>query len=220
MAEPYIGQIVIWAGATWAPDGWMFCQGQTLQISAYQALFSVIGTQYGGDGRATFQLPDLRTRVPLGSQNASVGQVSGSATGTANAIGAGSVTIGVNNLPAHSHAATFAGTGATPAVVQAATGSGGGPTVSAGSFVGSAPATGPTSANIFYPSTTAPSALVNLGGVSGGGITGGTVSVANTGGGQPAPVSVNVPVTVPVMQPSLQLNFIIAVTGIYPPRPQ
>ncbi|MBT8219095.1 MAG: tail fiber protein, partial [Bacteroidia bacterium] len=48
-----------------APRGWAFCNGQTLQISQYSALFSLLGTTYGGDGRTTFALPDLRGRVPI-----------------------------------------------------------------------------------------------------------------------------------------------------------
>ena len=64
MAEPYIGQIIL-VGFNFPPDGWAFCNGQLLPISEYEALFSLIGTLYGGDGQSTFALPDLRSRVPL-----------------------------------------------------------------------------------------------------------------------------------------------------------
>ena len=63
--EPFLGQIVMFAG-NFAPRGWAMCQGQMLPISQYTALFSILGTTYGGDGRTTFALPDLRGRGPVG----------------------------------------------------------------------------------------------------------------------------------------------------------
>ncbi|MCW5850233.1 MAG: tail fiber protein [Anaerolineae bacterium] len=65
MAEAYFGEIRMFAG-DYAPEGWLLCNGQLLQIQQYQALFAVIGLRYGGDGRTTFGLPDLRGRVPVG----------------------------------------------------------------------------------------------------------------------------------------------------------
>ena len=62
--SPFIAEIKLFAG-NFAPAGWMFCEGQTLAIVSNQALFSVIGTTYGGDGRTTFALPDLRGAVPV-----------------------------------------------------------------------------------------------------------------------------------------------------------
>lgn len=62
--EPFIGEIRTFA-INFAPSGWAFCEGQILQINQYQALFSLIGTTYGGNGVTTFALPDLRGRVPL-----------------------------------------------------------------------------------------------------------------------------------------------------------
>jgi microcystin-dependent protein len=64
--EGTIGEIVLFAG-NFAPRNWAFCSGQLLQIAQNDALFSLIGTTYGGDGRTTFALPDLRGRVPLGA---------------------------------------------------------------------------------------------------------------------------------------------------------
>jgi len=64
MAEPYIGEIRIFAG-TFAPQGWAFCDGSLLSIGSYEALFTLIGTTYGGDGQQTFALPDLRGRAPV-----------------------------------------------------------------------------------------------------------------------------------------------------------
>lgn len=113
MADPFLGQIVMFGG-NFAPRGWALCDGQLLAISGNSALFSILGTTYGGDGRTTFGLPDLRGRVALhegngpGLTNRPLGSKSGAETNTLN----------VNQLPAHGHAATVncaAGTGNTNA---------------------------------------------------------------------------------------------------------
>jgi microcystin-dependent protein len=67
--DPYIGEITMFAG-NYAPNGWAFCNGQLLPISSYSALFSILGTTYGGDGETTFALPDLRGRAPIHQGNA------------------------------------------------------------------------------------------------------------------------------------------------------
>jgi microcystin-dependent protein len=64
MADPFIGEVRIWA-LNFAPRGWAFCNGQLLQISQNTALFSIIGTTYGGDGRTTLGLPNLQGRAPM-----------------------------------------------------------------------------------------------------------------------------------------------------------
>src|SRR5687767_6533995 len=64
MAQPFVGEIRIFAG-NFAPNGWMFCEGQTLPISENETLFGLIGTTYGGDGEETFNLPNLASRVPI-----------------------------------------------------------------------------------------------------------------------------------------------------------
>ncbi len=69
MSEPFIGEIRIF-GCDYAPEGWALCNGQKLQIMENQALYSIIGTTYGGDGRTTFCLPDLRGRVPIHRESA------------------------------------------------------------------------------------------------------------------------------------------------------
>jgi microcystin-dependent protein len=63
-ADPFIGQIMLWP-INYAPRGWAFCDGQLLSISQNTALFAILGTTYGGNGRTTFALPDLRGRVPV-----------------------------------------------------------------------------------------------------------------------------------------------------------
>lgn len=97
-AEPFLGQIMC-AGFNFAPRGWAFADGRLLPIATNTALFSLLGTTYGGDGRTTFALPDLRGRVILGS-----GQGPGTALHQLGESG-GSETqqISVSQLPAHSH---------------------------------------------------------------------------------------------------------------------
>ena len=96
--EPFIGEIRMFAG-NFAPRGWAKCEGQLLQISQYSALFSLLGTRYGGDGSTTFALPDLRGRVAIGSGTGPgltphpLSQRAGSETNM----------LTVTNLPAHNH---------------------------------------------------------------------------------------------------------------------
>jgi microcystin-dependent protein len=107
MAQPYVGEIRMFAGS-FAPAGWMFCEGQLLPISENETLFNIIGTQYGGDGQSTFGLPDLRGRLPLHQGN---GFVIGEAGGVED------VTLGITQIPVHAHAflaATGAGTANSP----------------------------------------------------------------------------------------------------------
>ena len=99
--EPFIGQICQFGG-NFAPRGWALCDGQLLDIASHTALFSILGTIYGGDGRTNFKLPDLRGRVALHEGNGpglppvSLGQITGR----------NSVTLSVNNMPSHNHVAT------------------------------------------------------------------------------------------------------------------
>ena len=95
MAQPYVGEIRMFAG-NFAPPGWMFCEGQLLPISENETLFQLIGTTYGGDGESTFALPDLRGRIPVHQGNGFILAETG---------GAEEITLTVNQIPAHSHAA-------------------------------------------------------------------------------------------------------------------
>ena len=96
--DEFIGVIKLFAG-NFAPNGWMFCQGQTLPISQNTALFSLLGTQYGGNGQTTFMLPDLRGRVPVGfGQGPGLTPIEQGAVG-----GVESVTILPSQMPSHSH---------------------------------------------------------------------------------------------------------------------
>ena len=69
MDESYIGTVLLWTAA-FVPRGWALCDGSVLNIAQNPALFAILGSRFGGDGRTTFQLPDLRNRVPMGLQTA------------------------------------------------------------------------------------------------------------------------------------------------------
>lgn len=211
MADPFIGEIRL-VGFNFAPQGWALCNGQLLQINQYQALFALLSTTYGGDGRTTFGIPDLRGRVPVGVgqgpglTNITLGQKSGNEA----------ITLNVSNMPAHNHAATFSGTpsqvatsitvgtssassianptaGSTVYLSAAAAEYGGDPVDLKGLYSSSAPASGAS------------------GQIAGGNVSltpQGSVVVSNNGASQPFD---NRP-------PFIGLNYIIALTGFYPTR--
>lgn len=98
MAEPFMGQLMLFGG-NFAPYGWMLCQGQILPVQQYAALFSLLGTTYGGNGTSNFGLPDLRGRLPNG-----MGQgpgLSDYALGELN--GVESVSLTQTTVPTHTH---------------------------------------------------------------------------------------------------------------------
>lgn len=98
MSEPFVGEIRMFAG-NFAPRGWAFCDGQLLAVSQNDALFSLLGTIYGGDGRTTFGLPDLRGRIPVhAGHGPGLSERRLGAKG-----GAEKVTLTVNQLPPHGH---------------------------------------------------------------------------------------------------------------------
>ena len=99
MSQPYIGEIRMFGGS-FAPAGWAFCNGQLMPISENDALFTLIGTTYGGDGQETFGIPNLQSRVPIHagqgpgiSQNYQLGETGG----------VESVTLSTQQIPVHTH---------------------------------------------------------------------------------------------------------------------
>jgi microcystin-dependent protein len=93
MSDPYTGEIRMFGG-NFAPSGWAFCNGQLLPISENDALFTLIGTTYGGDGQETFALPDLQGRIPIHQgPNFTIGQKGGVET----------VTLTIQQIPIHTH---------------------------------------------------------------------------------------------------------------------
>jgi microcystin-dependent protein len=174
--EPYVGEVRLFAG-DFAPRGWAFCEGQTLPIQQNQALFALLGIQYGGNGSTSFALPDLRGRSPVGAGTGDgltpvvAGQV----------LGAETVTLTAAHVPPHTHrvpAADAPGTSDNPSG-----------TVAAQSRRGRA-----TEA-LYGPAA----ALVALA----------PGAVASAGGSQ---AHDNMP-------PYTVLRFVIALVGIFPPRP-
>ncbi len=105
MAQPYVGEIRMFAG-NFAPAGWMFCEGQLLAISEYETLFNLIGTTYGGDGQSSFALPDLCGRVPIHMGTSTAGGT----YALAESGGVETVTLTVQQIPAHTHAVQAAAT--------------------------------------------------------------------------------------------------------------
>lgn len=105
MADPFVAEIRMFSG-NFAPRGWALCNGQLLPIAQNTALFSLLGTTYGGDGKSTFGLPNLQSRIPLGAGNGPgltprvLGEMGGEAQ----------VTLAANELAAHSHPVDAIGT--------------------------------------------------------------------------------------------------------------
>jgi microcystin-dependent protein len=198
--ETYMGTIVAWA-PNYAPSQWLFCLGQTLSISANNALFAILGTTYGGNGTTTFQLPNLAGRVPVGA-----GSGAGLTTYTLGEVGGTEkVTLNITNLPSHTHVATVAGLAINSITIKA----------SSQDATDHAPS--PTANSIAAPiyigdgsqvagfNNVAPDTALS---VAASGTISGTVTNALTGG--------NIPV--PIIQPYLALNYIICTQGIFPPR--
>ncbi|MGL5669625.1 MAG: phage tail protein [Shewanella sp.] len=198
MADPFIGEIRMFAG-TFAPRGWALCNGQLLAISTNSALFSLLGTNYGGNGTTTFGLPNLQSRTPVGT---------GTGAGLSNVVlgqvgGVENVTLTTNQMPAHNHGVALTGTGNVSVALGASSANGNTPTPGPTTVPAKVP-NGLANLNAF--STTAPDTTllpVNA-----------TTSVAVNGSTNIAGVGT----PVPVVQPYLGMNFIIALEGIYPSR--
>lgn len=194
--EEYIGIIKLFAG-NFAPRQWAFCYGQLLPINQNQALFSILGTTYGGDGRTTFGLPDLRGAVPMGTGkglrpdaiNRQLGQKTGDRL----------TQLTVNNLPAHNHIITVSESAGTIDIpVNTEEGSEDEKNPGAGFLVN-------TGADAFSSESTAgqkyggASIPVNVAATATASFTGNGVACNN-------------------VQPSLVLNYIICTDGLFPPR--
>jgi microcystin-dependent protein len=213
--DPYVGEIMLFAGS-YTPDGWMDCDGRTLQITQNQVLFAVISTIYGGDGQTNFKLPDLRSTFPVSqSPQCPQGQRTPLPAAPASNPGAAtqSLTLAVANLPAHIHDATFTGTAASTSFdakipVKQASGTA---TVANGNMLSQGGAGG-GAANIFIDPAAAGTNVPIVGGSQTVSLTAtGTVAVAPTGTGQP--------VNVAVQLPYLSLRYVICAQGVFPPHP-
>jgi microcystin-dependent protein len=192
--EGTIGEIRGFAG-NFAPRGWALCQGQLLSIAQNNALFSILGTIYGGDGRTTFALPDLRGRVPIGEGTgpALTPRRLGSRSGTEINY------LSLNQLPRHNHLAAWtqtAGVATMPASTDPATSEEPGPNL----HMSLAEAGG----NSYIYGNGTPDTTLQNGTVS----VAGTVTLQNTGGNQ----------AFNNIQPFLTIHWIICMIGEYPSR--
>ena len=97
MAQPFVGEIRMFAG-NFNPNGWLFCEGQALAIAENETLFALIGTTYGGDGQETFNLPDLRGRLPVHN-----GTFAGNTFQLGEQAGSEEVTLTTQQIPVHTH---------------------------------------------------------------------------------------------------------------------
>jgi microcystin-dependent protein len=187
MSEPFIGQIQTY-GFNFAPRGWALCDGQLLPISQNTALFSLLGTIYGGDGRTTFALPDLRGRAPIhmgngpGLSTRKIGSKGGSEF----------VTLTEAQMPAHDHT----GTANLSGKIRCNSGAG-----NVDSPVGNALA---EIDRVNQYSNAGPNADMHDDTVSASG----NLTTATAGGSQPHNN----------MQPYLTINYCIALVGLFPSR--
>ncbi|MDZ5645891.1 phage tail protein [Nitrospirillum sp. BR 11828] len=122
MDDAYIGAVVPWPSTMIIPRGWVICDGRTMYIAQHAALFAVIGVAYGGDGKSTYKIPDLRGRVPYIHTMYGYNPYVGSAPSTINGQWGQPVILNQYNLPVHTHTATFTPTGGSPHGVLTASG--------------------------------------------------------------------------------------------------
>jgi microcystin-dependent protein len=224
MSDPFIGEIKM-VGFNFAPRGWALCQGQVMSIAQNSALFSLLGTTFGGNGQTTFGLPDYQGRSPVGTGNGAGLSpiVWGQVAGTEN------VTLTQNEMPAHTHTAQFtgqssavSGTASTTVTVDVGTDTSGvmvAPAPGATTYLSATTAKAGLASVTFnglYGTTAPGSNKASLGGINANTALGslsataaGTVAVGLAGNSLP----------VAVRNPYLGTIFIIATEGIFPSRP-
>jgi len=190
--DPYIGSVCTTA-ATYCPDGYLDANGQSLQVNLYPALYSLIGTLYGGTAGQNFNLPNMQGRLPVGMG----ATITGGSLPLGTKRGSESVTLTTTNLPTHNHNIGAA----APVTLNVSMNTANNKLAPDPTFNNlAASPTGTGAANIWSNTVTSP---VKVGGIA--------VSGTTDYAGQGVPVA--------VIAPQLALKYCIANTGIYPPRP-
>ena len=241
MENAFIGTIMA-VGYNYAPYGWLLCNGQLLPVMQYQALYAVVGNTYGGVPNQTFGLPDLRGYAIIGSGQSvaparasapavALGAQLGASTANVLTSGKSGLTINSANLPNVPLNGPLDITGLTALSVLQATQSGPGPTTpapgatapTAGATLSSTGSgTSATTGNIYYvnptPSTPVPTVAMNSASVQTEVSNTTTFTSAPIGSGTPLDITSASTTTVPLMQPSLGLTYIICASGVFPTR--
>ena len=235
--DPLIGTIML-AAFPFAPKGWMFCNGQTLNINTNNALYALLGVQFGGDGKTTFALPDLRGRIPVALNNtvapdrivtAPVNAQGAPTRASQNgdllganvrlvSTGPANIALTVANMPAHTHAATVSSGSATIDVtLNASLDEASDPAPTAGGYLATAASSGTSVTNMYLPAL-GTSGSVALAKASGQVSFTPTVTNASTGSGTPITTPVTVTAQSAPTPPFLAMNYLIAVEGYFPMR--
>lgn len=199
--DPMLAMICLWP-VNWIPQGWASCNGQSLAVSTNAALYSLIGTIYGGD-TTNFALPDFRSRMPVGTGQG-VGSYINYALGTK--AGVERITLTTGNLPTHNHAASATFTTPLSVTINANNTAGIAATPTAGSSLAASSA-GRSDGSFIY-NTATPNTALNAATAT---VSGGAISVVTGLAGSSAPVT--------TLSPVLAVYFIIATEGLYPARP-
>jgi microcystin-dependent protein len=202
MAEPMMGQIMAFAGG-YNPKDWAYCNGELLPIAEYGALYSIWGTTYGGDGRTSFGLPDLRGRGPLG-----MGAGPGRMTRVIGSFGGVErVTLITDQMPSHSHELTDVTVSGDISSTLTAYDGQGNSYNPVGGLLAQQGSRAPAETKV-YSRTTSPTVNMSTEAVSSSHNLSVTGQNAPTGGGQGHEN----------MAPWLCLNYIISLSGYYPSR--
>lgn len=217
--EAYVGTIMLWP-INWVPENWLACSGQTMQVQQYQALFSLIGNQYGGDGSSTFKLPNLSGRVAVGidNQNFVFAKTGGQLNSAVqfSGYGVGSFTLNTAQMPMHSH--SIASQPVQMSIPVNTTQDADQSSPGSSSVLGVSNFSDGVSTTVVNSySSAAPNASFSP--------IGATIPASTTG-----PAGAGSPVQVPVdlsraggasstIQPWAAMTYIICVYGLYPPRP-
>lgn len=204
--EGTIGEVRMFAG-TFAPMSWATCSGQTLAVRAYTALYAIIGTYYGGDGTTTFKLPDLQGRTIVGT-----GQGNGlTLYDIGDSDGTESVTIGLQEMSAHIHGLTYVPAAGTATVTVKASSDQYDEPSPTGNLLGAPSGLG----EMLYGVPQAPAQQAPM--------ANGTLSIQSVTGPQLTSLAIAasgsaVPAIHENRQPSMALNYVICMEGLFPAR--